>query len=246
MKLGISEILSLADKQKDIEDKVAVLRNNDSTVLRDIMIYTFHPSIEFVIPEGDMPKDSWKPNRYPDSEGVLYAECRKIYLFVKGGNDTIDPLKRERLWINFLENLAYDDALLMIKVKDKIMPYKSITPLLVNTAFPGLLPEEALSFKKSKSNKVISTVKKSSAPAVPIYYDKSGSQLTDDEVLRMMEEMNAAQAETVKFTDHIIEQSRKEILADEAKKESSVVPKVKKAMPKRGPNGKFLKKGEKV
>jgi hypothetical protein len=73
---------------------------------------------------------------------VLYAEVRKLYLFVKGGNDNLKPLRRETLFIQLLESLAPADADLLCAIKDKKMPYKGIDAKIIREAFPGLLPDE--------------------------------------------------------------------------------------------------------
>jgi len=136
MKQGIAEILEQISKIPRKVDKLAALRThaNNSTLLT-ILQGAFDPRIEWLLPEGVPP---FKKNDLVDLEGVLYSEARKLYLFVKGGNDNLKPLRREALFIEFIESLAPADADLLCAIKDKKMPYKGITQQLVKEAFPGL------------------------------------------------------------------------------------------------------------
>ena len=139
MKLGVAEILEKVSKISRRSDKVNELRKHDNFALRTILQGAYHPAIEWALPEGIPP---FKKNELVDLEGVLYAEARKLYLFVKGGNDSLKPLRRETLFVELLESLAPADADLLCAVKDKKIPYKGITPQLVREAFPGLLGDE--------------------------------------------------------------------------------------------------------
>jgi hypothetical protein len=65
-----------------------------------------------------------------------------MYLFLEGGNDNLTPLRREQLFISFIESIDKEDAKLMLAAKDKKIPYKGINVKLVNTAFPGLISQE--------------------------------------------------------------------------------------------------------
>jgi hypothetical protein len=93
-----------------------------------------------LLPVGVPP---YKPSEYLDQQGNLYRNIRKINLFVEGGDHPdMHPIKRETLFIQFLEGLDPEDAKLICSIKDKRIPYKGITLKLVNTAFPGLLPDK--------------------------------------------------------------------------------------------------------
>jgi hypothetical protein len=138
MRLSISEILDRASNMKTKKEKIDFLRGNDNSVLRNILRYAYDPSIKFLLPEGAPP---YKRSEFVDGHGMLYSESRKLYLFVEGGNPNLTPLKREMLFINFLESLDPKDADLMINVKDKKIPYKGINKALIKETFPGLINE---------------------------------------------------------------------------------------------------------
>lgn len=140
MKLGVAEILEQISKIPKKVDKLTELQKHaGNSTLLTILQGAFDPRIEWLLPEGVPP---FKKNDLHDLENVLYAEVRKLYLFVKGGNDNLKPLRREALFIQLLESLAPADADLLCAIKDKKMPYKGITQQLVKEAFPGLLPNE--------------------------------------------------------------------------------------------------------
>jgi hypothetical protein len=74
---------------------------------------------------------------------MLYNGLRTMYLFVGEGNPAVPQLKRESLFVGFLESLDPDDAKLVLAVKEKTIPYKNITEELVRSVFPNMLPPKA-------------------------------------------------------------------------------------------------------
>ncbi len=137
MKLSISEILSRCSKLGTTKDKVEYLQQNDTLALRVILQYALDPRIEWLLPKGVPP---YKPCDYLDQEARLFQDIRKLQYFIKqeGGHD-LHQIKRETMFIQFIEGLDKNDAALMCSVKDKKIPYKGITAALVNAAFPGLV-----------------------------------------------------------------------------------------------------------
>jgi len=137
-RIGVAEFLENVSKLKKKEDKIAALQSNDSYILRTILQGAFDPRIKWALPEGVPP---YKVNDLVDQENVLIKDARKLVYFVEGGSANIKQLKRETLFIEFLESLAPADAKMILSMKDKKLPWKGITPQLVNEAFPGFLPE---------------------------------------------------------------------------------------------------------
>ncbi len=138
MVLSISEILEKASKAKKIEEKVSILRANYSPALVWVLKIAFHPEIKWLLPEGKPP---YKPSEFYDVHGALLREYRKLQYFVSNqGYDGLRQLKREMMFIEFLETIDKNDAELILSIKDGKMPYKTITYRLVEIAFPDLLP----------------------------------------------------------------------------------------------------------
>lgn len=152
MKLGISEILKMASEQKNKEDQIIIIQNNDSVPLRTILVAALDPSVKWLLPEGKVP---YKPNQYLDQENQLYNEYRKLYLFLDGGHDHLKQPKRESLFISLLESINQQDAELLVSIKDKKLPFKNITPELINAAFPGLLTIVDKPEKKMKTKNIV-------------------------------------------------------------------------------------------
>jgi hypothetical protein len=139
MKLSVAEILKKVSSLRTKDEKIQALRANNSFALRTVLTGAFDKRIKWLLPQGEVP---YKKSDLKDLEHVLYAEARKLYLFVEGGSPGLSQLRRETLFIELLEGLSPDDAELMTFVKDKKIPYKGITPALVREAFPGLMGDE--------------------------------------------------------------------------------------------------------
>ena len=136
VKKSISEILHEIGEHTSFHDRVKAMRSYRSNEpLRTVLKYAFDPRIKFNLPEGAPP---YRENDFPDQEGILYFEARKMYLFVEGGNPNLKPLKREELFIRLLETVDKDDAKILIGMKDKDIPVKNITQKLTERAFPDL------------------------------------------------------------------------------------------------------------
>lgn len=133
MKKALSEILLETSKLKTKKQKIEYLRANTNPSLNKIIQMTYDET-EFDLPPGAPP---YKPSDF-DEPGNLYAEVRRLYLFTKGGNPNLSPLKREMLFIQVLEFVSASDAELLIGMKDKKLPYKGLTQLFMREALPEL------------------------------------------------------------------------------------------------------------
>lgn len=138
MKLGISEILRMANDAQDEHARLHILRMNDSPTLRNMLNLALNKNVVWQLPDGIPP---YKPNDLVDQQHRLYTEMRKMYLFIEGGSPNLKQLRRETLFIELLESLDPEDAKLVIAAKDKNFPYSNITIELINTAFPGLITD---------------------------------------------------------------------------------------------------------
>lgn len=135
MKKSIYNILKECAEPKSKKERVELLQKNCPPVAQNILKYAFDPNIVFDLPEGEPP---YKPCEFLDQEGMLYSEARRLYLFVKGGNNNLTKVRREMLFIQFIESIDKDDAKLILAVKDKKLPFKGITSDIVKQAFPNL------------------------------------------------------------------------------------------------------------
>jgi len=138
MKLGVAEILEKASKMTNDNEIITWLQQNHSVALETVLRGIFDPTIIWLLPDGNPP---YKPNILVDQQNQFYKECRKLYLFIDGGNPNLKQTKRESLFIEFLETIDKDDALIVLAMKDKKSSHKNITEGLVRKAFPGILPQ---------------------------------------------------------------------------------------------------------
>mgnify|MGYP005992715775 CR=1 FL=1 len=69
----------------------------------------------------------------------LRREWKHLYNFVKGGNDSLNALRRETMFIQMLEGLHPEEAKIICLVKDKNLTEKyKITKDMVAEAFPDI------------------------------------------------------------------------------------------------------------
>ena len=135
---AVSTILKEASEIKDRKKRIYFLQSHHPNQLMKMLLkYVYDPNIEFDLPPGKPP---YTPCEALDQENMLYLEQRRLYLFLKGGNPDLNPLRRETLFVQLLESIEPADAELLVAVKDKKLPYKGITEKLVREAFPSLLP----------------------------------------------------------------------------------------------------------
>jgi hypothetical protein len=132
---SIAWILKFTAGLPNEEEKIKCLQANGIEPIKTILQFCFDPRIKWLLPEGDAP---YTPSDLSSQESNLYAEARKLYLFVQGGNNNLVPLKREALFINLLQSVSRDDAELLISIKDKKLPFEGLTAEIVQKAFPGL------------------------------------------------------------------------------------------------------------
>ena len=132
----ISEIFTKINNAKDKPKKFEVLRQYDSPGMRMILKGAFDPKIEWELPEGTPP---YIENEAPAGTEHTYleVEARRLYNFAKGGNNTINKIRKETLFIQMLEGLHASEAKVLIDVKNKSLnkTYKGLTSDMVKEAF---------------------------------------------------------------------------------------------------------------
>ena len=137
--LLLSEVLRKVSNAKTKDEKIKILRDNNSPALRALLIWNFDDSIESAIPDGDVP---YTPNDAPagTDHSRLSHEYRGFYRFCKGGDNSLSDMKRESMFIQLLEGLHKDEAELVCLVKDGNLNkgYKRITKAVVSGAFPQI------------------------------------------------------------------------------------------------------------
>ena len=135
-KMLVSEIFTKINNAKDKPKKIEVLKQYDTPGMRMILKGAFDPKIEWELPEGTPP---YIENEAPAGTEHTYleVEARRLYNFAKGGNNTINKIRKETLFIQMLEGLHADEAKVLIDMKNKSLnkTYKGLTSEMVKEAF---------------------------------------------------------------------------------------------------------------
>lgn len=160
----VFEVLNLVLKQKTNEKKIEVLKRYEDPSLKAIFIWNFDESVVSLLPEGDVPffgdnvlKISTITERIGDAvssmkggssdslgaidgkHSTIRREYKKFYNFIKGGNDSLNSIRRETIFINLLEGVHPLEAEILCLVKDKKLQTKyKITKEIVSQAYPDI------------------------------------------------------------------------------------------------------------
>lgn len=136
MDLLISEILEKVSRVKTKKEKVSLLQQYNHDALRMVIKSSFDPKIEWALPEGDVP---YTRNDAPEGteHSSLSYESRKLYHFIKGGDNQISQNKREIMFVQMLEGLHESEAAVLVAAKDKKLHqvYKGLSKNVVVEAF---------------------------------------------------------------------------------------------------------------
>jgi hypothetical protein len=163
------EVLDLVSRQKTNAKKVEILQKYDHPSLRATFIWNFDESVISMLPEGPVPYSGYKDqttfngsmsdklteeirkmhevgsfsigNTADANKGhsTIRREFKHFYHFIKGGNDGINSIRRESMFINILEGLHPLEAEILILVKDKKLDTKyKITKEIVSQAYPSI------------------------------------------------------------------------------------------------------------
>ena len=164
----IFEILDLVSKQRSKTKKVEVLKKYDEPSLRRVLIWNFDESIKSAVPEGEVPYVGYDDqNTYSgtlstklthevrsmheagsfslgvsDQQGhtTIRRESKNFYHFVRGGNDTMNAIRRETMFINILQGLHPLEAEIICLIKDgNLSDVYKITREVVEQAYPNIV-----------------------------------------------------------------------------------------------------------
>lgn len=136
----IYEILDECKLQETVDGILTILGNNDTPALRSILQYTYDPYFQWTVSE--FPTEYKRPDTLPGiSQTNMYTELRRIYLFQKGHPvaDKIEPEKRNKLLMQLLEGMEFDDAQVFINILKKDLGIDGLDKDSINRLYPGLI-----------------------------------------------------------------------------------------------------------
>ena len=131
------EVLQKVSNAKTKKEKIALLKQLNSSALRMLLIINFDESVVSLLPPGAVP---YTPNDAPEGteHTQLEKEARLLHHFFKGGSN-VSQSKRESMFIQMLEGLSAGEADVLIKAKDKQIGKRwKITKACVSEAFPSI------------------------------------------------------------------------------------------------------------
>ena len=138
MKQYVFEVLEEMAKQRNKNDKVRVLKENETWALKDIIRGSMDTSIKWNLPEGEPPYTPSPAHMHPTN---LTKQNAQIKYFVKGGpGDKMPKYKLENIFIGILEGVDPEDAKLVINMINK-KKIPGISKPVVEEAFPKLLQD---------------------------------------------------------------------------------------------------------
>jgi peptidyl-tRNA hydrolase len=146
---SIVEILALVEETKGKQSKIDILKQFTSrNDVKYALKAAFDDRVQFTLPEG-LPEGTQIGD--PDTpEGAMdIAPERFIRVFkrmqywVKGGlaNSTSKVAKQEEIFLNTLRSLEKSEAEFLLAIKDKTMPFKSVTKEICEDAGFDLTPK---------------------------------------------------------------------------------------------------------
>lgn len=137
MALMVFEVLEKFTQAKTREEKINVLKQNNSQALRDIIQGSLDPRIQWLLPKGDVP---YTPCDAHNAPTTLLKKHKDFLYCAKGGKgDNMPAVKREKIFLGIVESIHPKDAELVCKMINKKPPVKGLTVKVAQEAFPGLL-----------------------------------------------------------------------------------------------------------
>ena len=161
------EVLDLVSRQRTKGNKVKVLQKHEDPSLKSLLIWNFDDSVVSMLPPGEVPytgydeqtsysgslstKISYEVRKMHETESfsvgasdrqghtTIRREYVNFYHFLKGGNDEMNNIRRETMFINILEGLHPLESEILILVKDHDLESKyKVTKDVVSQAFPDI------------------------------------------------------------------------------------------------------------
>jgi len=162
------EVFDLASNQRSKVKKIEVLKKYEDLSLKQLFKWNFDSTTVSVLPEGEVPYSGYDDQTTysgtlttrineevrrmhevgsfslgaSDKEGhtTIRREAKHFYRFVRGGDDAMNAIRRETMFINILEGLHPLEAEIVVLVKDgKLEDKYSISKEIVSEAYPDII-----------------------------------------------------------------------------------------------------------
>ncbi len=137
--MSIHSQFSEVDKLKTEAEMVEKLKKMSSNKhIKEILSLAFDENIVWLLPDTDPP---YKPStdKKDKLESRLLQEMRSMPIFLNYGKYVnMKQSKREQIFVDILQTISPDDAILLLSIKNKKLPFDNLTREVVEKAFPLL------------------------------------------------------------------------------------------------------------
>ena len=144
---SIVEILALVEETKGKQSKVDILKHfADRNDVKYALKAAFDDRVQFTLPEG-LPENAVVGDPDTPAGAMDMAPERFIRVFkrmqywVEGGRAQASQSKREEIYLNTLRSLEKSEAEFLVAIKEKTMPFKSVTKEICELAGFDLSPK---------------------------------------------------------------------------------------------------------
>jgi hypothetical protein len=141
----LHELLEAVDSERTKAKKVSLLKQHGDNAIKSVFIWNFDETVVSMLPTGTVPYQPVDSSQITNlgagvaNRSTIRNKADMFYNFVKGGNNGLNKVKRETMFIGLLETLHPSEADLLILVKDKQLGTKyNITRELVSEAYPDI------------------------------------------------------------------------------------------------------------
>ena len=133
------EIINEIEKTKDIVGTLKHYGGKYSS-FTDYLRCVFDKKIQFLLPDGKPPYNPSNPSSVPSTWHKRHMDLR-YFVEVGGGSNDMSQVKRESMFIQLLESIHPEDAVIICKMVEKKTTTKKLTKKAVMEAFPNLIEE---------------------------------------------------------------------------------------------------------
>jgi len=130
----IHAVLTEANEKDSVEERIQVLQENDSKVLRFVLQMAFDDNVQTLLPDGEPP---FNPVPKQDQVTLHAMESKLPSLFKYGPMSKAPATKVEMFFIDMLSKLKKEEANLLVYAKDKRLNvlFKKLTKNVVKKFF---------------------------------------------------------------------------------------------------------------
>ena len=141
----VHELLEAVDSERTKAKKVSLLKQHGDIAIKSLFIWNFDETVVSMLPTGNVPYQPVDSTQIASqgsgvaNRSTIRNKADMFYNFVRGGNNGLNKIKRETMFIGLLESLHPSEADILILVKDKQLGTKyKVTRELVSEAYPDI------------------------------------------------------------------------------------------------------------